>query len=74
MSLQINVRENRRGNQNGQSIETDNKTKTNKAKAQPHMCWIPLQEANANKVNNTRAFLQTTAGKDEPNIIFMRKS
>jgi hypothetical protein len=27
---------------NGQSIETDNKTKKNKAKTQHNMCWTPL--------------------------------
>jgi hypothetical protein len=31
-------------------------------------------EANTNNVNKTRALLQTTGGKDEPNIVCMRKS
>jgi len=31
-------------------------------------------QANTNNVNKTRALLQTTGGKDEPNIVFMRKS
>jgi hypothetical protein len=44
----INVRECRRGNQNGKSKETGNigytrhKTKTNKIKTQHNMCWTPL--------------------------------
>jgi hypothetical protein len=31
-------------------------------------------ETNRNNVYKTRALLQTTGGKDEPNIVFMRKS
>jgi hypothetical protein len=31
-------------------------------------------QANANILNKTRAFLQTTGGKDEPNISCMQKS
>ncbi len=31
-------------------------------------------QTNTNKVNKKRALLQTTEGKDEPNIVFMRKS
>ena len=30
-------------------------------------------QAKANNVNKTSALLQTTGGKDEPNIVFMRK-
>jgi hypothetical protein len=65
----INVREYLKGNKkNGQSKDTGNinKTKTNKAKPQHIMCWTPLC---TNKVNKTRALLQTTGGKDEPNIV-----
>ena len=29
---------------------------------------------NTNNVNKTRALLQTTRGKNEPNIVFMQKS
>jgi hypothetical protein len=29
---------------------------------------------NTNNVNKTWSFLQTTGGKDEPNIVFMRNS
>jgi hypothetical protein len=31
-------------------------------------------QTNTNNVNKKRALLQTTEGKDEPNIVFMRKS
>ena len=31
-------------------------------------------QANANNVNKTGALLQTTGGKDEPNVVFIRKS
>ena len=31
-------------------------------------------QTNSNKVNKTRALLQTTGGKDEANIVCMRKS
>ena len=38
-------------------------------KIQHNMCWTPLW---ANNINKTRALPQT-GGKDEPNIVFMRK-
>ena len=31
-------------------------------------------QTNTNNVNKTRAILQTTGGKDDPNIVLMRKS
>jgi len=31
-------------------------------------------QANTNNVNETCALLQTTGGKDEPTMVFMRKS
>jgi len=31
-------------------------------------------QANTNNVNKTWSLLQTTGGKDEPNIVFIRKS
>ena len=31
-------------------------------------------QANTNNVNKTRALLQTTGGKEKPNIVCMRKS
>jgi len=38
------------------------------------MCWTPLYP-NINKLRkSTRAILQTTGGKDKPNIFFMRNS
>jgi hypothetical protein len=33
-----------------------------------------LSTTNTNNVNKTCAFLRTTGGKDEPNIVFMRNS
>jgi len=39
------------------------------------MCWEPLYaKQNSNNVNMRRALLQTTGGKDKPNIVFMWKS
>ena len=68
----INTREYRRGNQKW-TIQRNwqhrvHKTKTNKTKAQHNMCWTPLY-VNTNNVNKTWTFLQTTRGKDEPNIM-----
>ena len=34
----------------------------------------PYAQTNTNNVNKTGVFLQTTGGKDGPNIVFMRKS
>ena len=46
-----------------------------KQKAQHNMCWTPLYaKQTTNNVNKTWALLKTTGGKDEPNIVFMRKS
>ena len=36
------------------------------------MCWTPLYANKQNNVIKTCVLLQTTGGKDEPNIIFMR--
>jgi hypothetical protein len=64
----INVRENRM--KNGESRETDNsvyarhKTIEN-IKTQHNMYWAPL-------VNKTWTLLQTTGGKDEPKLVFIR--
>jgi hypothetical protein len=38
-----------------------------------NICWTPLYVNKHNNVNKTWALLQTTGGKDEPNIVFMRK-
>jgi len=48
-------------------------TKKNKAKAkaQHNMCWTPIR---TNNISKTWSILQTTGGKDEPNIVFMRKA
>ena len=45
-----------------------------KQKTQHNMCWTPLSATNTNNVNKTRALLQTTGGKDESNIVIIRKS
>jgi hypothetical protein len=45
-----------------------------KQKTQHNMCWTPLFATNTNNVNKTRALLQTTGGKDESNIVIIRKS
>ena len=51
------------------------KTKKNKTKIQHTMCWTPLYtNKQTNNVNKTCDRLQTTGYKDEPNIVFMRKS
>ena len=69
----ISIREYRRGNRKW-TIQRNwqhsvHKTKTNKTKRQHNMCWTPIQQANTNNVNKTRVLLQTTGGKDEPNIV-----
>ena len=44
-------------------------------KTQHNMYWTQLDtQVNTNNVNKTWTFLQTIGGKDEPNIVFMRKS
>ena len=50
-SIWLNVREYQRSNQNGQSRETGNKTKTNKAKTQHNLCWTPLSATKHKKRN-----------------------
>jgi hypothetical protein len=44
-----------------------NSEKLTTRKAQHNMRWTPYAR-NTNNVNKTRALLQTTGGKDEPNI------
>jgi hypothetical protein len=65
-----------RGNQNGQSRETGNIGYTKKIlKKHNTICaGHHYAQTNTNNVKKTRGLLQTTGGKDEPNIIFMRKS
>jgi hypothetical protein len=38
------------------------------------MCWdSTMRQTHTNNVKRTLDLLQTTGGKDEPNIVFMRK-
>ena len=67
---------------NGQSIETDNaghtrqriKTKQKHKKTNTMCVGHYYPQTNTDNVNKTWALLQTTGGKDEPTIVFMRKS
>ena len=65
-------------NTEGQSRETGNTCHTRRRKTnQKHntICaWHHYAQANTNNVNKTWAFIQTTGSKDEPNIVFIRKS
>ena len=74
----MNVREYRRGIKNGQSRETGNLGYTRWRKTKQKHSTIGVghhyMQTNTNNVNKTSALLQTTGGKDEPNIIFMQKS
>ena len=51
-------------------------TKQRKTKQRHHTIWVELHstQLNTNNLNMTRTLPQTTGGKDEPNISFMRKS
>jgi len=64
--------------QKGQSRETGNTGYTRQRKTKQKLNTICVGhhylQANTNNINKTRALLQTTGGKDEPNIVFMRKS
>jgi hypothetical protein len=70
----INLREYRRAIKNGQSRETGehkvHKTKTNKPKHNSICGAHHYAQANTNNVYITRAFLETSGWKDEPNIGF----
>ena len=63
---------------NGQSRETctTGYTKLTKTKQKHSTLCVGhhYTQANTNNVNKTCAVLQRTGGKDEPNIVFMRKS
>ena len=50
---------------------SNDQTKKNKTNKKHNMCWTPLY---TNNVNKTLALLQTTGAKNEPSIVFMRKS
>ena len=75
--IKINAREYRWGNQkwtrqrNWQHRVTKTKYKQNKNTTQ--YVGHHSTQTNTNNVNKTWALLQTTAGKNEPNIVFMRK-
>jgi hypothetical protein len=45
-----------------------------KQKTQYGLNWIQYTQANTNNVNKTLILLQTTGGKEGPNIDFVRKS
>jgi hypothetical protein len=47
------------------------KTKKNKTKTKHNMCWTPLWAIKHKQCNKTWDLLQTTGGKDEPNMFFM---
>jgi hypothetical protein len=49
------------------------KTRKNKTKIQHNICWTHCVEANTYTVIKTIKHLQAAAGKDEPNIVFIRK-
>ena len=53
---------------------TDDKDKTKEKKPTTMCAGQHYPQANTNNVNKTSALLQITGGKDEPNIVFMRKS
>jgi hypothetical protein len=57
-------------------VRETGKTKKNKTKQKHNtICFgHHYAQTNTNNVNKTWSLLQTTGGKDEPNIVFMRKS
>jgi hypothetical protein len=63
---------------NGQSRETGNMGYTRRRKIkQTHntICvGLHYKQTKTNNVDKACTILQTTGGKDEPNIVFMRKS
>jgi len=63
---------------NGQSRETGNIGPKKRRKSKQHHNTICVghhyMQTNTNNVNMTRSLLQTTGGKDELSIGFMRKS
>ena len=68
------VREYGRGNQKGQHRETGNiwYTRRRKPKQKRNTIFVGhhYAQTNTNNVNKTCALLQTTGGKDDPNIVF----
>ena len=69
----INVREYRKDNQKCTIQRTGNTGHTRRRKTQHNTICVGhyYTSRNTNNVYKTRALLQTTGGKDEPNIIFM---
>ena len=55
------------------AYDTQNEDKQNK-KHNTIYVGHHFKQTNTNNVNKTRVFLQTTGGKNEPNIVFMWKS
>jgi len=68
------VRENRSGNQ--ENLTTFDTQDTRRSKKKPNTICVGhhYTQTNTNNVNKTCALLQTTGGKDEPNIVCMPKS
>jgi len=52
----------------------DNRRKKKKKNKNAIYVGHHYAQTNTNNVNKTWALIQTTGGKDEPNIVFMRKS
>jgi hypothetical protein len=63
---------------NGQSRETGNIGYTRRRQTKQKLNIICVghhyEQTNTNNLNKTLALLQTTGGKDEQNIVFLRKS
>ena len=74
----IKIREYRRAINNEQSRETGNIGYTRRRKTNQIHNTICVghhyAQAKTNNVNKTCVLLQTTGGKDEPNIAFLQKS
>ena len=73
------MRKYRRGNEiNEQSRETGSICYTRRTQTKQNHNAICVgnhyKQAKTNNVNKTLALLQTTGGKDEQNIVFLRKS
>jgi hypothetical protein len=75
-TLQINVWELRRDNQNGKSRETGNIGYTRRRKTKQKHNTICVghhtMQTNTKNVSKTWSHLHTTGSQDEPNIIFIR--
>jgi hypothetical protein len=74
----INLRENQMGNQEW-TFQRNwqhwvHKTQDEDKEKKPINVGHHYTQTNRNNVNKTCVLLQTTGGKDEPNIVFMRTS